>query len=141
MYLAKAHFKKQNFNRCKEITTKLIARYPQDMRLVFNLAQCLYQEATVIFRKDGRLVKETKFAINNLVQSKRLFQNFMSKRDNLMNLNASNENREVMEMRNRAYIEMYKVADETIKYIADLHESSALYLQHDQEQENKRIEA
>jgi len=55
----------------------------------------------------------------------------MSKRDHLANLNASNESREVMEMRNRAYIEMYKVADETIKYIADLHESSALYLQHD----------
>ena len=48
-----------------------------------------------------------------------------------MNMNGSNESREVMEMRNRAYIEMFKVADETIKYIADMHESSKLYLQHD----------
>lgn len=131
MYLAKAHFKKQNFTECKKITTKLMARYPHDMRLIFNLAQCLYQEATVIFHRESRQVKETQYAISNLVHSKRLFQNFMSKRENLMNLNASNESREVMEMRNRAYIEMYKVADETIKYIADLHESSALYLQHD----------
>lgn len=45
-----------------------------------------------------------------------------------MNLNASNESREVMEMRNRAYIEMFKVADETIKYIEASHESSAVYL-------------
>lgn len=111
------------------------------MRLVFNLAQCLYQEATVIFRRESRQVKETKYAISNLVQSKRLFLNFIRKRDHQMNLNASNESREVMEMRNRAYIEMFKVADETIKYIEASHESSAVYLQHDQEQENKRIEA
>ena len=45
MYLAKAHYKRKNYAECQKITTKLLMRHPNDFRLKFNLALCLYNRA------------------------------------------------------------------------------------------------
>ena len=42
MYLSKAFFRKQNFETCMKMTVNLIAKHPNDLRLKYNLAYCLY---------------------------------------------------------------------------------------------------
>lgn len=59
MYLSKAHFKKQNFEACLELTRSLLLQHPQDIRLKFNLAYCLYKEADAIFNLKTRKVAQT----------------------------------------------------------------------------------
>ena len=56
MYLSKAYFRKQNFEVCKQMTVNLLAKHPNDMRLKYNLAFCLYQEASQIFNLKQRKV-------------------------------------------------------------------------------------
>ena len=57
LYLAKAHFKRKNYAECQNMTTKLLMKYPNDFRLKFNLALCLYNKANEIFSLPVRRVK------------------------------------------------------------------------------------
>lgn len=66
MYLAKALYKKKDYVGCKKITVNLMVKHPEDLRLKFNLAYCLYQEANDIFGLNSRPVKLTRTAIKNL---------------------------------------------------------------------------
>lgn len=66
MYLSKAHFRKQNFEACRKLTLKLLAKHPNDLRLKYNLAVCLYKEASSIFNLKTRKVAQTRKAIENL---------------------------------------------------------------------------
>ena len=56
MYLCKAYYKQKNYDACIKLTQKLIARYPNEIRLKFNLAQSLYQRANMIFNLKARKV-------------------------------------------------------------------------------------
>lgn len=49
MYLAKAYYRKGDFEASKTLTMQLLARYPNHIGLRFNLALCLYQQADRIF--------------------------------------------------------------------------------------------
>ena len=49
MYLAKAYYRKGDFDASKNLTVQLILRHPNNMSLKFNLALCLYQQADRIF--------------------------------------------------------------------------------------------
>lgn len=59
IYLAKAYFLSKQFELCESILKDMIHRYPSDIRLKFDLANCLYERALYIFNKETRLVKET----------------------------------------------------------------------------------
>lgn len=45
LYLAKAYFRKEDYNHCKEILINLSVSYPNDPRIGYNLAHCLYKSA------------------------------------------------------------------------------------------------
>ena len=45
LYLAKAFFRKEDYNACKEILISLSVIYPNDPRIGYNLAYCLYKSA------------------------------------------------------------------------------------------------
>ena len=49
LYLAKAHYKRKNYTECAERTRKLLLKYPNDFRLKFNLALCLFSRADHTF--------------------------------------------------------------------------------------------
>lgn len=63
MFLAKAYYKKKDYRQCKAMTVNLMVKHPEDLRLKFNLAYCLYQEANDIFNLTTRRVKQTRNAI------------------------------------------------------------------------------
>jgi tetratricopeptide (TPR) repeat protein len=78
MYLSKAHFRKQNFEACKQITIAQLAKNPNDLRLKYNLAFCLYKEADSIFNMKARKVAQTRQAIANLKQAQSLFREILT---------------------------------------------------------------
>ena len=57
MYLTKAYFKQQDYTRCKTMTIKLLAKHPNDIRLKYNLAHCLWQKANQTLSMPTRRVK------------------------------------------------------------------------------------
>ena len=59
LYLSKAYFKMHDYENCKKILQKLLVRYPQDLRLKYNLGLCLMQQANQTFNKNSRKVSET----------------------------------------------------------------------------------
>ena len=65
MFLAKALYKRKNYDECQKITTKLLMRLPNDYRLKFNLALCLYNRANQIFSLPVRAVKLTEQTIRD----------------------------------------------------------------------------
>ena len=77
MYLAKAFYKKKDFAQCKKITVNLMVKHPEDLRLKFNMAYCLYQEANDIFNLPSRPLKLTRTAIKNLKQSRSILSTLM----------------------------------------------------------------
>ena len=42
LYLSKAYFKKKDFGACQKLLVNLLSKHPQDIRLKYNLANCLY---------------------------------------------------------------------------------------------------
>lgn len=56
MFLAKAYFRKGDYETCKKICMTLIARYPQSIELKFNLALCLFNLADTILQSEVRRV-------------------------------------------------------------------------------------
>lgn len=73
LYLAKAHFKRKNYDECQKMTTKLLMQYPNEFRLKFNLALCLYNKANAVFSQPSRRVKQTEQAIRDSNVAKSLF--------------------------------------------------------------------
>ncbi len=49
LYLSKAYYKNKQFEPCHKTLKKLIVLYPNDMRVRFDLAMCLYDHARMIF--------------------------------------------------------------------------------------------
>jgi tetratricopeptide (TPR) repeat protein len=45
LFLAKTYFRKEEYDACKAILTKQMINYPNDPRLGYNLAHCLYKSA------------------------------------------------------------------------------------------------
>ena len=57
MYLCKAYYKQTDYSRCKSMTVKLLTKHPNDIRLKYNLAHCLYQKANQTLSMPSRRVK------------------------------------------------------------------------------------
>jgi tetratricopeptide (TPR) repeat protein len=93
LYLAKAYYKNKQYELSQKILKKLIVLYPNDMRVRFDLAICLYYHARMIFDQSYRKVSETRLAKANLQHTKNLMDFFLTKRDPLQHLpsNASAE--------------------------------------------------
>jgi len=78
MFLAKAHFKRKNYEECQKMTTRLLMRHPNEFRLKFNLALCLYNKANDVFSMPVRRVKQTEQAIRDFNVAKSLFTQFIA---------------------------------------------------------------
>jgi len=78
LYLAKAHFKRKNYSECQKMTTNLLMRHPNDFRLKFNLALCLYNKANEIFSLPVRRVRQTEQAIRDFNVAKSLLTQFIA---------------------------------------------------------------
>lgn len=73
MFLAKAYFLQGDYEASKKITLKLVARYPSNLSLRFNLALCLYEQAYKITNQEIRKSYQTIEAIGYLRQAQKLF--------------------------------------------------------------------
>jgi hypothetical protein len=73
MYLAKAYYRKSDFETCKSMLFSLMSRYPHHIPLKFDLALCLYEQAEKIFQSDNRRAYQTKEAILYIKHSLKLF--------------------------------------------------------------------
>ena len=73
MYLSKAYYKERDYDRCKTMTVKLLTKHPNDIRLKYNLAHCLYQKANETLTLQVRRVRQTREAISDLHVAKSLF--------------------------------------------------------------------
>lgn len=82
LYLAKAYYKNKQFDDAEKRLKKLVILYPNDMRVRFDLAICLYDHAKMIFDQHFRKVSETRLAKGNLVRAKKLMDFFLSKHAN-----------------------------------------------------------
>jgi len=49
MFLAKAFYRKGDYEASKNLTIKLLAKHPNSIQLKYNLALCLYQQADQLF--------------------------------------------------------------------------------------------
>ena len=78
LYLAKAHFKIKNFQKCREMTTRMLVKHPNDFRLKYNLALCLQEMGNEIFGLSQRRVKQTEQAIKDLKIAKSLLTQFLA---------------------------------------------------------------
>lgn len=72
LYLAKAHYKRKNYTKCADMTRRLLMRHPNDFRLKFNLALCLFSKADHTFSLTVRRVKQTVQATKDLHYAKSL---------------------------------------------------------------------
>ena len=140
LYLAKAHFRRENYDECQKMTVKLMMRHPNDMRLKFNLALCLYERAKKTFELSVRRVKQTENAIKDLKVAKSLFNEFIS----LQNLASGNTASYLIpstapqveqQMTNQTYKEMYRAADQSLTYLNEMLQQSEWYLSHDRDKE------
>ena len=73
MYLAKAYYRKQEFDTCKSLLFTLITRFPQHVPLKFDLALCLYEQAEKLFQSENRKARQTREAILFIKHSLKLF--------------------------------------------------------------------
>jgi hypothetical protein len=89
---------------------KLIVLYPNDMRVRFDLAICLYYHARMIFDQSYRKVSETRLAKANLQHTKNLMDFFLTKRDPLQHL-PSNASAELQQAQSELFIEMRNNCD------------------------------
>jgi len=76
LYLAKAYFMNEQFDHCHKRLKDLVHRYPNDVKIRFDLAICLYEQAQKIFNKEFRRVYDTNYAISCLKESQ-ILMNFV----------------------------------------------------------------
>lgn len=105
LYLSKAYYRQKDFASCRKILQKLMLRYPHDLRLRFNLAKCLTEQAVEIFNKQARKVSETEETIASLKYAWKLTKHILKiehdsqqqHREVLAQFSHSNISREAME--------------------------------------------
>ena len=73
MFLSKAFFRKKEYESCLKLLDELALKYPNDMRISYNLAHVLYNLAKDVFNLERRSVVITTKAINDLKKAKNLF--------------------------------------------------------------------
>lgn len=73
LYLSKAFFRKKDYDQCKVLLIRLLQIYPNEVRAKFNLAYCLYTNASDVFSLNERRVLQTTKAIADLKQAHRMF--------------------------------------------------------------------
>jgi hypothetical protein len=66
MYLSKAYYRKGDFATCKQLTLQMMAKYPNNVPLKFNLGLCLSNLADVIMSSEIRRAHQTQQAIEYL---------------------------------------------------------------------------
>lgn len=144
MYLCKAYYKQKDFQRCKAMTVKLLAKHPNDVRLKYNLAHCLYQKANQTLALPSRRVKQTKEAIADLQAAKSIFSQFLEMNDQTSGqpsifLLPSNSSKEAQHLVDTMYREMYRAAEEGMAYMEQTLRNCEYFLIHDQDKENEEL--
>lgn len=122
LFLSKAYFKMGAFEKCKKLLNCLVHRHPNDVRLRFNLALCLMEQAMETFNKQFRKVAETKEAVKQLHQSERLVLHLLRLRHaDQFSLNLpQNMSRDAVEQQRLALGRMVGVCEEKLKYIREM---------------------
>lgn len=136
IYLAKAYFLSRQFDLCESILKGMILRYASDIRLKFDLANCLYERAQDIFNKEFRLVKETESAIDNLSQSKHLMDFILHASEAASYLPAA-ASRETLQVAEEQLYYMRKSCEERIDDVKEMIKQSAAYLKFDTDKEQE----
>lgn len=145
LYLSKAYYVQKDYFSCRKLLEKLMIRYPHDLRLRFNLAKCLTQQATDIFNKSIRKVSETKETIASLEYAKKLTQHLINidtdsqrkSQDVFAQYLPSNLSREAFDQQRQSYRLMFGVAAENLKFIKDILKNSEDILKNDAELEEQ----
>ena len=145
LYLAKAHFKRKNYSECQKMTTNLLMRHPNDFRLKFNLALCLYNKANEIFSLPVRRVRQTEQAIRDFNVAKSLLTQFIALQSRTNGspttfLMSHATSRGELKVHNQAYSEMCHVAESRLTYLNEMLQNSSFYLEHDKKQEETENE-
>lgn len=73
LFLCKSYYRQKQYDKAIKMTEKLIARYPNEIRLKYNLALCLNDRANAVFNLKHRKVVQTKQAIKDCGDAKALF--------------------------------------------------------------------
>lgn len=125
LYLAKAHFKRKNYSECQKLTIELMMSHPNDLRLKFNLALCLYNRAAEIFSLTVRRVKQTEDAIRDFKVAKSMLTQFIALQnrtsgDPASYLVPSTAPRDEQQLTNQTYNEMNRVAEDRLTYLNEM---------------------
>jgi tetratricopeptide (TPR) repeat protein len=140
LYLSKALFMNNSFDQCQKRLVSLAIRYPNDMRVKFDLAICLYEQAQAVFNRSQRRVTETKEAIANLQQSKNLMLSIMHHHDPSPYLSTSltpQQQKETLELQSAQLFFMRNVCDQKMGDLSAYLEQADRYLEFDLMEEAK----
>jgi tetratricopeptide (TPR) repeat protein len=133
LYLAKAYFKNDQFDQSTKILKSLMHRFPQDLRVRFDLAICLYEHAQVIFNKQNYRVAETEEAISYLMTSQKLMNFIRYQPDASFYLqHPSQEARHLAEFQLKF---MRGVCEDNMNELSMMLQESHIYLEHSKRQE------
>ena len=147
LYLAKAHFKRKNYTECEKMTTRLLIRYPNEFRLKFNLALCLYDRAVQIYNLEVgvRRVKQTEQAVKDLNIAKSLFNQIIALQERTggapaTQLMPSAAPHDEQQLTSQTYHAMYRLAEERLSFLNDMLLQGEYYLSQDKDAEAKEME-
>lgn len=120
-------------------------RYPNDFRLKFNLALCLFSRADHTFSLTVRRVKQTVQATKDLHYAKSLLTQFITmfqKTDSSPStyLMPTISSRDQLQLANKAYAEMCSIAESKLTYLNESLQNAEYYLDHDRKQEQEEQE-
>ena len=141
LYLAKAYFMNDQFEQSQKRLKSLVHRYPHDLRVTFDLAICLYEQAQKIFNKEFRRVADTNYAISCLKESQTLMHFLCAQNDAsayLVTTEPSEESKQIADFQLRF---MRSVCEDRLSDLRQMLEESKCYLQLDEQREHELKEA
>jgi hypothetical protein len=142
MYLAKAFYRKNDFEACKSTLLGLLARYPQHIPLKYNLALCLYEQAEKIFQSDNRKAFQTREAIYCIKHSLKLFtwvqKQFRAQFKFIRTLDLQLQQTERIQV--EQFKDMLRVCESKVSVIMDMLQYSEAQLQTDEQNEQRKTQ-
>lgn len=131
MFLAKAYYRKGDFEKSKDTLLSLLGLYPNVIPLKYNLALCLYQQADKLFGLETRRAAQTREAIKYLKHAQKLFNWVQSQYSTQFKFLCHRDlsNKELEDAQVEQYKEMMRAADEKVSIIMDMLQYSEAQLQ------------
>ena len=134
LYLSKAYFRRKDFDSCQNVLSKLLKTHPNELRVNFNYAYCLYKNACEVFDKNDRKVQQTKAAISELTKAKEILSRILQSSEEsglVLAMPPITTNEEIKQTSS----DIYRVADETMTYLNQMLGNAEYYLLHDEKRE------